>query len=281
MNPSLTPSLRAQQEALLDALFFSSGWESSADSSPWSSHPQNHRGMQAYQTNGHAMAERSLRAAYPVIEMMLGSTSFASLARNLWHRHPPERGDLAQWGGALPEFLATSDQLADTPYLADVARVEWAQHLAASAADALPDPASFARLAAEDPMALALTLAPGTALVTSRFPVASLVLAHLHQDPPLSEVAQRLREGASETALVWRQGLRPCIARCAPAPARLMQALLAGENVSASLDAALNGPALPGEAPFDFSAWLHEAVALGQVMGVHSVIPVSLVRETS
>jgi hypothetical protein len=215
------------------------------------------------------LAERSLRAAYPVIDMMIGAQSFNALARDLWHSHPPGRGDLALWGEALPAFLAGSDQLADTPYLADVARTEWALHQAAHAADALPDPASFARLATEDPNTLSLALAPGTAVISSHYPVASLVLAHRCNTPTLKEAAQRLQRGTAESALVWRSGLRPQIDLCTSVGAALVQHLLHGLSLDRALDAALaSDPPDNGES-FDFSAWLTHAVTSQLVIGVH------------
>ena len=268
----LNGSLARQQAALLNALFPAKG-QSGAASEALHDHlvatdTQARRGLQAYQANGHLLAERSLRAAYPVIEQMLGSDSFNALARDLWHQHPPALGDMARWGDALPDFLAASPQLADVPYLADVARAEWSLHRAATATDRAPDPASFARLTTQDPDTLALTFAPGTHLVTSRFPVASLVLAHLEENADLSEAAQRLQSGVAETALIWREGFRPRLVICEPAAARLVQSLLDGHNLSLALDSALNGPPVDA-VPFDFSLWLTEAVTHGRVIGVH------------
>ena len=37
---------------------------------------------------------------------------------------PPLQGDVATWGVGLPDFIAAGQQLADEPYLADVARLE-------------------------------------------------------------------------------------------------------------------------------------------------------------
>jgi hypothetical protein len=233
---------------------------------------QSDRGLMAYTANGHALAERTLHTAYPVIAALLGGDNLAALARDLWHRHPPTRGDLAHWGDALPDLLANNEQLADTPYLADVARTEWALHRAASAVDATPDLPSFARLASEEPEGLALTLAPGTAVIGSRHPVATLVLAHLQPQPSLAEAASRLNDGVPETALVWRQGLRPRVAECPPPAARLIQSLLAGCDLPQALDAAALAQSAD-EAAFDFSSWLNDAVAQGLVIGVHSLAP--------
>jgi hypothetical protein len=204
-----------------------------------------------------------------VVAALIGSDNFAGLARDLWHHSPPQRGDLAQWGDALPGFLQHNAQLADVPYLSDVARAEWALFSAAGAADAAPDPGSFARLVQEAPEGLALTLAPGTTVIESPYPVASLIAAHGEETPSLEEAAQHLRDGQGEHALVWRQGMRPRLQSISPGAAALVQALLAGADLPQALDAATD--AADPEEDFDFSAWLNAAVTDAMVIGVHSL----------
>ncbi len=221
------------------------------------------RGLLAYRTNGLALAERALAAAYPVLAQLLGDDNFAALARHFWLSAPPLRGDLGQWGGGLPAFVEAASQLADEPYLGDVARVEWALHQAATAADVVADPSSFAWLASMDPSVISLQLAAGVRVVQSPYPVASLVNAHRAAQPDLTAVAGRLQAGVAEHALVWRRGFMPSVMAVTAAEARLLQSLQQGE----SLDAAL-GATLAQFAEFDFSDWLARAVSLGLVLGV-------------
>ena len=277
MSAQALHALGAQQQALLQALLARPG---SAQAREAAAHlpdfldtrqVQTTRGLAVYQANGHAMAERALLSAYPVVAALIGADNFALLARDLWHQHPPQRGDLAQWGDALPGFLQHNAQLADVPYLSDVARTEWALHAAAGAADIAPDPASFSRLAHEAPEGLTLTLAPGTAVVCSAYPVASLIRAHLHATPRLDEAAQRLRDGQGEHALVWRQGHRPRLQGIHPSASALLQTLLKGADLTQALDAAF--AVADSTTAFDFSAWLSAAVADALVTGVHSLPP--------
>jgi hypothetical protein len=255
-------ALARQQQALLADLFGPPPGAGEARriaalvNQPWQ------RGFQVYQANGHAMAQAGLGAAYPVLAQLLGDDSFAQLARALWHAQPPQRGDIAQWGAALAGFVESSEQLADEPYLADVARVEWALHLAAHAADPAADPASFALLASSDPQALGLQLAPGATAIASRWPVVSLVNAHLEQSPSLQEAGQRLRQGCAETALVWREGLRPRVRQALAGEAALLQALSAGQSLGQALDVA---------ADLDFNAWLPLAAQTGLLLAAHAM----------
>lgn len=268
-------TLAAQQAALLQALFALPG--SAARSATTgllaelsdANHPQTARGLAAYRSNAHASAERALLAAFPVIAALIGAENVIHLARELWHHQPPRRGDLAQWGDALPAFLDQHAQLAETPYLGDVARAEWALHRAAGAPDTTSDLPSFARLAQEDPVGLTLSLAPGLAVIVSRFPVASLVTAHLYGAPDLDETGRRLRAGRAEQAVVWRQGLRPRIGPIGTGAAALLSALLNGQDLPGALDAAFLAQA-PDDG-FDFGAWLTQAVTDGLVLGVRDL----------
>jgi hypothetical protein len=255
--------LAAQQQALLDALF---AWSSDDAMNNIATHARFTcaRGLKAYQANGHAAAERSLQAAYPVLQQLLGQESLSALARAFWHATPPVRGDLAQWGGGLAEFIKTSDQLAEEPYLPDVARVEWALHRCASAPDQAADPASFALLMQHDPADLQLLLVPGCTVVQSAWPVASIMGAHLEQAPSFAEVGQRLRAGTPEVALVWRAGLRPSVREAWVGEAAWIHALGGGNSLAAALDAA---PAL------DFNAWLSMAVQTGLLLGAKTHAP--------
>lgn len=254
-------SLAAQQQALLNALL---AWPADDAMKEVASlaHPPCLRGLKAYQANGHALAERAMQAAYPVLAQLLGEESLGALARVFWHAHPPECGDVARWGGGLADFVQASEQLADEPYLADVARVEWALHQSASAADAALDSASFALLTRHDAHALRLRLAPGCALVSSRWPVVSIITAHQNASPTLEEAGRRLRAGLAECAVVWRQGLRSQLAACNPAEATFVQAVLAGASLLSALECS-GGLAL--------DQWLPAAVQSGLVVGVVSV----------
>lgn len=222
------------------------------------------RGLKVYQTNGHMLAESALQSAYPVVAQLLGDESFADLARALWHAHPPERGDVACWGAQLPTFVASSADLQDESYLADVARVEWALHRCATAPDPVAQLETLALLTHTDPALLQLHLAPGSTVVNSPWPVASILGAHLEHNPTFAEVGVLLRDRVAQCAVVWRAGLKPCVRLGLAGEGQLLGALQAHSSLGAALDAA---PEL------DFSAWLPQAVQSGLVLGVRLLAP--------
>lgn len=205
------------------------------------------------------LAQRALAGAYPVVTQLLGEESFDDLARALWHAHPPVRGDVAQWGAALAEFVRASPQLQDEPYLHDVAAVEWALHRCATAANGVAESATLALLTTHDPDRLHLVLAPGCATVQSPWPVVSILNAHLEQTPTFAAVGQQLRDALAQDAVVWRAGLRPRVREAVPGEFDFLQALLQGKPLGPALDAA---PLL------DFGSWLPMAVQTGLVLSV-------------
>lgn len=268
-------TLAQQQNALLNTIFTTN--KIAVQATNTLATPLNttsNRGLKTYQANAHASALRSLQSAYPVVAQLIGEDAFEHLARDFWAQHPPLRGDLAQWGGELSGFVARISALQTEPYLSDVARVEWALHIAATAADQMADLATFSRLTEHDPDALTLQLAPGTALICSDYPVASIVTAHVYGHPSLEEVGQKLRAGSideadkAETAVVWRHGLRPMVASCPAAETMFISHLQAGKSLLAALEA--DKPA-SDTAALDFQLWLTQAVTSGLLLGVRTL----------
>ena len=254
--------LLQQQTALLDALFASPQHPAAQTAAPTDRLPfTGGRGLRAYQANATALAQRTLRAAFVVLEQLMGAEDFSRMAVDFWHKHPPKHGDLAQWGDALPVFLHGNPQLADEPYLADVASVEWAIHQAAMAVDPVADMSSFARLAGHHAADQKLRLASGCCVMASRFPVASIVAAHLHESPTLERAGELLRAGVAENTLVWRKGMRPQARPCSTAEANLIQAMANGHTL---------GEALAAADGLDFGVWLPQAVQEGLVLGVQA-----------
>jgi hypothetical protein len=219
------------------------------------------RGLQAYQANGGALAERALAAAYPVIAELLGAESFALLARHHWRVQPPTCGDIAEWGAGLPAFVADQEQLAVEPYLPDVARLEWAVHQAERATDAQP-PVDIVLLAQGEPEGLQLQLQPGSAVIDSAYPVVSIWQAHRSQAPDrFGPVHEALAAGRGESALVRRAGWKAAVLMLTAPEARFTAALLARRALGQALTEAGEG--------FEFEPWLRSALEGHHIAAVH------------
>jgi hypothetical protein len=246
-----------RQSALLAALF---GAEPSPDAVLAEQGERRRRGLAAYRANAATLAERALAASYPTLQHLVGAEDFAALARALWRQHPPRRGDLAQWGCELPEFIETERSLDPWPYLADCARLDAAVARCEAAADAALERDTLALLAEHAPERLRLVLLPCIQLLRSGWPIATLHAAHRTADDDdaieRARVALALRQG--EAVLVARAGWRaePCVLD--DASWRWCAALAAGASLATALAAAGDG--------FDFQAWLLRALQQGWLL---------------
>lgn len=219
------------------------------------------RGMAVYQANAAVLAERTLSSTFPVLAQLIGSESFEPLARHFWRQHPPLQGDMGQWGELLAAFVDAASQLADEPYLGDVARIEWALHSSGGAPDAVLNAASFSLLSDDSSEPVSLAISPGGYTLASRYPVASIVNAHAGGPTTLGSAAELLRRGVGEHTLVWRQGFKPRVRFSSAAEHALVNGLLQ----CLSLDAAIS-LALAQNPAFDFNEWLGQAVQTGLVV---------------
>lgn len=223
------------------------------------------RGLQAYQAHAGALAERALGAAHPTVEQLIGAEGFAALARAYWQADPPQHGDVATWGGGLADFIAADAQLADEPCLADMARLDWAVHRAASAADDDAAPQGLSALAGPDAVACRLHLRQGWAVLQSAHPVHAIWHAHQCSDADrFDDVRQAFAEGRADAVRVRRQGPRVVVERLPPATACFEAALLQAAALGPALQAAGEG--------FDFEDWLIHILRLGGLSAVGDAI---------
>jgi hypothetical protein len=246
------------REALRQQMLVRALWRDDAVLQGWARAParaSTAQGLAAYRANAGALAERALRSAYPTIAALVGDESFAALARHFWHRHPPQDGDVGTWGEALPAFIADSLQLADEPYLADSARLDWALHRASRAADAANGhdlESGLAALAQADLSTVHLQLAPGAAVLASRFPIVSIWQAHQGR-LSFDAVRAAFEAARAEHAFVWRDtGFALHVDALSPADAAFTRALLERRSLAIALDAA--------GADFAFDRWLVRAL---------------------
>lgn len=123
----------------------------------------------------------ALADSFPVTQMLVGESFFRAMAREFAYQHPPRSPVLANYGADFPEFVGSFPPAASLPYLADVARLEYAYIQAYHAADAEALPASqFAQASAlaESFPRLRMRLIPSAVLLRSAYAMASLWAAH-------------------------------------------------------------------------------------------------------
>ncbi len=82
--------------------------------------------LQIYRNNFVLSLTEALEVTFPVLQVMVGDEFFAQLAKAFIRTVPMSNAAVAQFGEALPDFMLDLEQLKEMPYLADLARFEWA-----------------------------------------------------------------------------------------------------------------------------------------------------------
>ena len=216
------------------------------------------RRFAVYRNNVYASLIDVLASRFPASEKLVGKEFFRAMGRLHVEKTPPTSAVLLHYGADFADFVAAFPPAAAVPYLADVARLEWARHKAYHAADAEPlrqDALAAFVLQADQ---VTLVLHPSLQLVRSAYPV--ITIWSLAVRDPRDEPVQLPAGG--EVALVVRPALDVEV-RCLPegGPA-FIQALTDGATL---LDAASRASQ---EAPaFDLAAALAGLMTSGAIVG--------------
>lgn len=133
-----------------------------------------------YRNNYFGNLHDALAGAYPVARQLVGDDFFRFMARKFAECFPSRNGNLHHYGAEFPEFLTTFVPAQTLPYLADVAAMEWACHVAYFAEDvATFDVQKLAEIAPELYLNLQLILHPSCRVLRSRYPISEIWRAHL------------------------------------------------------------------------------------------------------
>lgn len=140
---------------------------------------------------------------FPAVHSAVGHPSFHALATDYLTAHPSKHPSLRQLGRRLGDFLQTHALGRDRPWLADLARFEWALLEAFDAPDATPLAADVLRALPGDEWAgLRLSLSPSLRVLRACAPVQQVWAA-------VAEGREAFVPTAEPTALrVWREDLR-------------------------------------------------------------------------
>lgn len=214
------------------------------------------RGLQAYRANARAGAARALGSAFPTAQALVGDERFALLACDFWRASPPVCGDLGEWGEDFPGWLAADARLAEWPYVGDCARLDWVLHGCERAEDSTLDPASLHRLGDTDPARLQIVLAPGVAVVESRWPIGRILRAHRSGEPAAFDAARTaIAQEEGEAVVVAREGWKAVACAVDESTAHFMRQILPPHHLAEALAQA--------HASFDFGVWLSRALPAG------------------
>jgi hypothetical protein len=225
--------------------------------------------LQVYRNNFRTSLSEALEAVYPVMQRLVGPDFFCYLADRYLRNHPPVHGDLAQFGGRMAAFVEGFQPAASLPYLADIARLEWACHEVFHAPGNVPvDLDALSRMPADDLPGLRFRLGPACRLVASDFPV-----YHIWQSnqAEVDEPAAIDLDSGSETVLVVRPQWRVRLWALQPPAARLLTLLGQGQSLDEAVD-----QVLMLDRTFDLQPLLSRYLAAGVLVPLHDLTQSSL-----
>ena len=211
------------------------------------------RRLAVYRNNvAHSLIE-ALASRFPVIRRLVGGDFFGALAKCYIAADGPRSPVLAEWGESFAAFLSAFPPLASYPYMADVARIEFARGRAFHAADAQPiDPVWFA---AQDPWSARLGLHPSLHVLRLEHPAVSI----WQRNQPGGE--QVTLASGGEIALILRdRSFDVPVRAISQGDAALIEALREGASLGSAAGRARS--AEPGHVPQDILIHLMRLGAL-------------------
>jgi hypothetical protein len=213
-----------------------------------------------YRGNVRAARRQALANAYPVLAALTGDTYFDALALAYARAHPTFDADLNRFGALLPAFLEAYEADPRYAYFGDVARLEWALHVAAFAADVVPlTPQQWTNLGAGRLATERLAVHPACAALASRYAVAAIWRAHR----PAAREKWPARIDTPSWTLVVRPQWRPELVTQTEAAHVAFVLLQHGETLGEALD-----QAFAVDSGFDFARQWRVWIESGAITGL-------------
>lgn len=213
--------------------------------------------LDIYRRHHRESFRRHLRGRYPTVEWLIGTDSMVAMADATLRAAPPRAPSMAEYGQELVETLLREGKDIP-PYIADVARLDWALGCLSVAIDhhAIRIDA-LAAVPADELEHATLTLQPGLAHVRMAWPADELVQLRLAASAP-----EQLAFLPQDTWLELRGARgRFTMHRLGPGAFTFRARLGAGESLGPAAEAALGI-----EPSFDVAAALAALFAEGLVI---------------
>ncbi len=219
--------------------------------------------LRIYRNNTRENSLAALRAAYPVLERLVGVDYFRQLVLDYLMRFPSPSGDLQHAGERLATYLARRYAASEYAYFVDIARLEWAYQEVLVAAEHVPlDLERLQAVPSADYANLSFELHPAARLIESAYPV--LTIWSANQTGRASEEIIDLRQGG-ERVLVHRTRDAVDLMRLPRAEFDFLAAIASGATLAGAADAAAAGD----EQPFDLGLALRRHVSRGVIVDFH------------
>lgn len=208
-----------------------------------------------YRNNVIVSLSDALEQSFPAVGNLLGADYFKALARAFVAEHPPQTPVLMWYGADFAGFIERFPPLQAYPYLADVARAEWAWLEAYHAEDTAPlDPNEIGTVAPDDVGQVRFGKHPASSVLRSAWPVWDLIRANRFD--PDADIAIDLE--SPQSVLITRPDVEVELLLLRPGGDVFVTALFGGATL-ADAAAAANGHA----EDFSLSDTLSDCLANG------------------
>jgi hypothetical protein len=225
-----------------------------------------------YRNNVVVSLVQALADGFPVVHRLVGDEFFRAMAGVYVRAQPPRSPVLTDYGDGFAGWLAAFEPAAPLPYLADVARLEYARVRAYHAADTPTlDAQAFERcLRASTRLdRVRIGIHPSITAITSDWAVASLWAAHQQEG---DEAIAHVPLDDAESALVLRAGDDVLVLPVARADAVFVKALQSTQPLATAAEAARR--AVGTGAAFDLASALSPLIRHGGITAwLHSGDP--------
>lgn len=246
------PSLHEQQRRFAEQLQTAApAWPDGTLAGPHAA-----QAMQIYRNNSRYNLQSALRNSYPVLGRIVGQDFLAAAAQRYVDQVASHSGDLNAYGDQFAGFLSSWPPVHDLPWLADMARLEWASLQLAGAADAQPQDLSvLTGTVAEQWGQLRFQLHPAHHVMTSSWPI--LRIWQLNQADYQGDYHVDVDQ--AQSVLLYRPQQQLVLQELNPAEALFLQALDQQQTLETTLDR------LPGDSDFDLLMALQRYISNGLI----------------
>ena len=197
----------------------------------------------------------ALAATFSTVHALVGEGFFRGLAQGFVAEALPMQPVLAEYGAGFPAFVAAYEPARALPYLADIARLDWALNVAFHSPEGRR--LAMADLAVIEPdrlPSLSIALPLGAALIGSHYPIDRIWSA---SQPGASAETVNL-EGGRADLLVSRRADDAAFIVLDGGEAAFVAALAGGESLEGAAEQAASA-----EPPFDLSTAFGRLLSLG------------------
>jgi len=193
--------------------------------------------LQFYRNNVVIGLTDALAAVFPVVLKLVGEDFFRVACREYIPQFPPRQAQVQVYGDKFADFLRDFPAASSLPYLADVAELEWARHLAYTAANTEKlAPGVLAEIPVTNHANLCLRLTPAVQLIKSEYPVLQIWTSN--QETYSGDAVVNLDDG-EEYVIITRPGFEVFADAISAGEWTFLNALQKNESIDVALKAAL------------------------------------------